>query len=121
MKAWWLGTDSAYGSFSSKLCAAFYLRALTVLRLVVQAVRVNGRRRYDVDMRLASTNEVIVLVEQDFEDIEPKEVLRQACEAKAKRLGYIEELSIGLHWPSSFPLERERVQLRPSLQGESLC
>ena len=94
---------------------------LTVLRLAVQAVRLNGRS-YDVGVRLASTNEAILLVEH-FEDVEPPEMLRQACEEKAQCPGYIEELSTGLHWPSSFPLERKGWYVftpRPSLQGESM-
>ena len=67
-----LCADLLYGSTVLQL-------VVTVSGLVVQAVSVNGRS-YDVCVRLGGTNRVLLLVE-DFEDVRPPGILKQACEA----------------------------------------
>ena len=107
--------------FLQQALLAVSLNVLTMLRLVVQAVSINGRR-YDVGVRLARSNKVLLLVEH-IEDVEPPGMLRQACEAKAQCPGYIEDMSTGVHWPSSFPLDRRGWYIftpRPSLHGMSM-
>ncbi len=76
---------------------------------------------YGVGVRLSSTNKVLLAVE-NFEDVEPEGMLRQACEAEAGCPGYI-ETSSGMYWPSSSPLERKGWYYftpRPTLQGGSI-
>ncbi|CAL5219284.1 g1087 [Coccomyxa viridis] len=85
-----------------------------------QAVTFKGHS-YGVGVRLSSTNKVLLAVE-NFEDVEPEGMLRQACEAEAGCPGYI-ETSSGMYWPSSSPLERKGWYYftpRPTLQGVEL-
>ncbi len=93
---------------------------LTLLQLLVQGVTYRGRS-YDVGVKLGGTDDTVLLVVKDFEDVRPPGMLRQACEAAAGCPGYIDELDTGLSWPSMFPLERKGWYLfkpRPSPQGE---
>ena len=109
-----LCADLLYGSTVLQL-------VVTVSGLVVQAVSVNGRS-YDVCVRLGGTNKVLLLVE-DFEDVRPPGILKQACEAKAGCPGYVEQVSTGLSWPSSFPLDQKgwyTFVARPPPQGGSV-
>ncbi|CAL5222798.1 g5214 [Coccomyxa viridis] len=75
---------------------------------------------YDVGVKLGGTDDRVILVAKDFEDVQPPGMQRQACEAAAGCPGYIDELDTGLCWPSMFPLERKGWYLfhpRPAPQG----
>ncbi len=103
-------------------CCVVPLHVATLLQLMVQGVIYIGHP-YDVGVKLGGTDDRVILVAKDFEDVQPPGMLRQACEAAAGCPGYIDELDTGLCWPSMFPLERKGWYLfhpRPAPQGEPI-
>ena len=90
---------------------------LTALRLVMQAVHINGTT-YDVCVRLCGTDRVLVLA-KNFEDVRAPRLLRQAAEAQAGCPGYLEDEEQGLFWSSIYPLnKKDRYIFCPYVQKE---
>ena len=101
-------------------CCTHSLHVLTVLRLVVQAVNIDGRS-YDICVRLWGSNRVLLLVE-NFEDVKAPGLLEQAAAAKAGCPGCLEDEEEGLSWDSFYPLERKGCYIfypRLPRQGDS--
>ena len=75
---------------------------LSVLRLAVQAVSIDGHS-YDICVKLWRSNKVLLLGE-DFEDFKAPGLLQQAVEAKA---GCLEDEEEGIYWPPRDLLEKK--------------